>query len=129
MFAALVPLLILVFLALGILVALNYRLFKSASAARQSLAIDLHSQALRLDQRCDYQQGELDRLGQRQRIDHLGDLVEIGANSGQLPQHSLASLRGFVQHLREESFSSEIHAREAEFLPDCGNPGGPDVES
>ncbi|MBZ0111321.1 MAG: hypothetical protein K8J08_02560 [Thermoanaerobaculia bacterium] len=105
-FAALVALVALV--AVAGLAGVCYRLFARAGAARHALALDLHEKALRIDQRCDYQQREIDRLARRQRIAYLSQLVEFGAHRGDLPERTLPDLRQSVMDLYEESFESDL---------------------
>jgi hypothetical protein len=98
-----------------------YRLFARAGEARHTLALDQHEKALRLDQRCDYQQREIDRLARHQRIAYLSQLVEFGAHRGDLPEGALPDLRQTILDLYEESFDLELN--ESSDSPAEGVPG------
>lgn len=106
-FATLMALVALV--AVAGLAGVCYRLFARARSGRHALALDLHEKALRTNQRCDYQQRVLDHLARRQRISYLSQLVEFGAQRGDLPERTLRQLRLSIVGLYEDSSEVELN--------------------
>lgn len=98
-------------LALAGLAVFTLLFLKRASRARQELAQSIHDQAHALNQRCDDLQGHLYLLEERQKIDHLLDLVAYGESSGQLTTATAGRLRGFALDLRSESLDIQWQAQ------------------
>lgn len=98
---------LLLWLATALIFALALWLFhRRARSAWRDLAREGHDRGLSFDQRCDRLESNLDRLDQRQRIDHLIDLVAFGENHGQLEPEIARRLRRFALELREESLTT-----------------------
>ncbi len=92
-------------LGLGAAVWTSHR---RASRARRELAETIHERTLALDRRFDVTQGEIERLDQQQRIDHLLDLVTAGERDGGLTAEVARRLRRYALRLRAESAAGEI---------------------
>ncbi len=81
---------------------------RRASRARRELAETIHERTLALDRRFDVTQGEIERLDQQQRIDHLLDLVTAGERDGCLTVEVSRRLRRYALRLRAESAAGEM---------------------
>ncbi len=76
---------------------------RRASQARHELAQRLHDHAFALDQRCDALQHQLDDTVRRQRIDHLGDLIQLSERQGKLGSETARALERYAHSLRNLS--------------------------
>jgi len=78
---------------------------RRSSAAQQQLSQESHDRALALSQRADHLQAQVDRLRLDQRIDRLGNWVELAERRQLLPAAAAQRLHHHLLRLADEAGS------------------------